>query len=159
MPIIEVITEIEAPIEACFDLARCIEFHQDSCAYTGEQAVAGVTSGLIGHDETVTWRARHFGVWFTLTSRITGYDRPRYFQDSMISGPFARLVHDHHFEERDGKTVMTDRFLFESLFGPLGVLADRLFLENHLRGFIEHRNAVYRELLESGAWRQYITDH
>ena len=79
MPRIELFTTIHAPIERVFDLARSIDLHSDSLAGTGERAVGGVTAGLIGPGETVTWRARHFGVWQHLTSRITSFERPVVF--------------------------------------------------------------------------------
>jgi hypothetical protein len=60
MPTIKPITSISAPVEFCFDLARSIDLHTQSMQHTGEKAVAGTTIGLIGLNETVTWRARHF---------------------------------------------------------------------------------------------------
>jgi len=88
MPVIELITKIHAPIEICFDLARSIELHKRSTAETGEEAVAGVTSGLIGAGETVTWRAKHFGIWQHLTSVISEFEYPVYFRDEMVRGIF-----------------------------------------------------------------------
>lgn len=64
-----------APPEVVFDLARSIDLHKLSTAHTGEEAIAGKTSGLIELGETVTWRARHFGVMQTLTSKVTGFER------------------------------------------------------------------------------------
>jgi hypothetical protein len=55
MPVIELSTVIRAPRERVFDLARSIDAHQDSTGGTGERAVAGVTKGLIGMNEEVTW--------------------------------------------------------------------------------------------------------
>lgn len=63
MACLELTTLIAAPVERVFDLARSIDMHQDSMKGSGESAIAGVTSGLIGEGEEVTWRARHFGVW------------------------------------------------------------------------------------------------
>ncbi len=88
MPVIEQSTVIRAPIERVFDLARSIDAHQDSTGGTEERAVAGVTRGLIGMDDEVTWEARHFGVRQRLTVRVTAFDRPKHFQDIMISGAF-----------------------------------------------------------------------
>ena len=122
MPHIEVITPIAAPIARCFDAARDIDLHMASVAHTGELAVAGRMSGLIGLGETVTWRARHLGVVQHLTSKITAFDPPRYFQDRMVKGAFASFVHDHHFEEIDGRTTMTDVIEFRSPLGPVGWL-------------------------------------
>src|SRR5580704_10770467 len=128
MPVIELFTVIRAPRERVFDLARSIDAHQDSTGGTEERAVAGVTRGLIGMNEEVTWEARHFGVRQRLTVRITAFDRPRHFQDVMISGAFKRMAHDHTFAEHPNGTVMSDRFEFRSPLGILGAIADWVFL-------------------------------
>lgn len=125
-------TTIAAPIEACFDLSRDIDFHVRTMAESGERAVAGRTSGLIELGESVTWEAKHLGVRQRLTARITAFDRPNHFRDEMTAGAFRSLVHDHRFEERDGRTVMVDTLTFRSPFGPLGWLVDRLFMRHYL---------------------------
>src|ERR1700741_1101472 len=86
MPTITVETLVHASLERCFDAARDLDLHVSSMAQTAERAVAVRTSGLIELGEHVTWEARHFGVRQRFTSRITAFDRPRYFQDSMIRG-------------------------------------------------------------------------
>jgi len=40
-------------------------------------------SGLIGMNDSVTWRAKHFGVYQKSTSKITEFERPNYFVDEM----------------------------------------------------------------------------
>jgi ligand-binding SRPBCC domain-containing protein len=144
MPIIEVVTRIEAPPERVFDLSRSIELHMDSTAQTGERATAGVTSGLIGLGEEVTWRARHFGVWQSLTVRITEFERPSHFADAMVRGIFKRMEHHHYFEPSPDGTIMRDVFSFQSPLGVLGRIADALFLERYLRGFLVERNRVIK---------------
>ena len=96
MPVIELSTVICAPRERVFDLARSIDAHQDSTGATEERAVAGVTCGLIGLNDEVTWEARHLGVRQRLTVRVTAFARPKHFQDVMISGAFKRMVHLEH---------------------------------------------------------------
>lgn len=96
---IELTTCVAASPERCFDLARSVDLHTRSTSATGERAVGGVTTGLLGLGQEVTWRARHFGVRQELTSRITAYDRPRHFRDSMVRGAFRRFDHDHFFEQ------------------------------------------------------------
>ena len=66
MTLIKLETNINAPIERVFDLARSIDLHKISTAHTNEQAIAGKTSGLIGMDESVIWRAKHFGIYQNL---------------------------------------------------------------------------------------------
>src|SRR5262245_56234109 len=97
MPTIRVSTDILAPPDRCFDLARSVEAHVESATGTRERAVAGVTAGLLGAGDEVTWHARHFGVNQEFTSRITTFDPPHCFQDSMIRGAFAHFVHVHLF--------------------------------------------------------------
>ena len=58
MPLVRLETLIHAPIDRCFDLSRDIDLHIRSTEGTEEIAVAGVTTGLIGLGEEVTWE-RH----------------------------------------------------------------------------------------------------
>jgi hypothetical protein len=74
-------TLIAAPAPNCFDLSLSVEAHTDSMAESGERAIAGVTSGVMKLGDTVTWRARHFGITFRMTSAITEYQRPIRFVD------------------------------------------------------------------------------
>ena len=62
----------------------------------------------LGLNETVTWRGRHFGLMLTQETQITRYERPDYFQDTMLPGLFASFVHDHYFEVTNGITRMRD---------------------------------------------------
>ena len=156
MAVIHLETVIAAPKERVFDLARSIDAHQDTTEGTGERAVAGVTSGLLGPNEEVTWEARHFGVTQRLRVKMTSFERARHFQDVMLEGAFNRMKHDHSFEERDGKTVMIDRFEFRSPLGFLGTLVDRLFLAGYMRRFIVKRNAILKHTAESDDWKKYL---
>jgi len=157
MPKIVLTTLIHAPLERCFDLSRSVELHVASTRQTGERAVGGVTSGLLGLGEDVTWSARHFGVRQTLTSRISAFDRPRHFRDSMVRGAFRRFDHDHFFAARGDDTEMRDVFDFESPLGPLGRLVDALVLERYLRRLLERRNEEIKRVAESDAWRAVLS--
>lgn len=156
MPVIELTTAVGAPVERVFDLSRSIDLHMDSTAATGERAVAGVTSGLIGFGQEVTWRARHFGVWQRLTVRITAFEPPFHFADTMLRGAFRRMEHHHYFEPAAGGTRMRDVFDYASPLGFLGRAADVLFLERYMRSFLEERNRVIRAAAESDGWERYL---
>ena len=157
MATIELRIEIGAPRQRCFDLARSVELHVRSTAATGERAVAGTTAGLLALGDEITWRARHFGVWQSLAGRITAYDRPRHFQDTMLRGAFRRLRHDHYFDEAPGGgTVMRDVFVYAAPLGPLGWLTERLVLTAYLRRFLEARNRELKAVAESGEWAKFI---
>lgn len=148
MPVIRLETTVRAPIELVFDLSRDIDAHLASAAHTGERAVGGVTSGLVKLGDEVTFEARHFGVRWRLASRIVVCEPPRLFVDEMLRGPFARMRHSHEFAETAAGTRMTDVLDFASPLGPLGRLADALFVELHMRAFLERRAAWMRDEAE-----------
>ncbi len=156
MPSIELATFIAAPIERVFDLARSIDLHTNSTSSTGERAIAGVTSGLIGPGQEVTWRARHFGVWQSLTVCVTVFERPTHFADVMLRGAFRSMEHHHYFEQSGSGTTMRDVFRFQSPLGILGRIADFLFLTRYMKSFLIERNRVIKATAESDGWNQYI---
>jgi ligand-binding SRPBCC domain-containing protein len=132
-------TESRLPREQLFDLARSIDAHIYSQADAAERAVAGVTSGLIGVGQEVTWRARHFGLPLRMTSRITAMDFPERFVDEQVRGPFKAFRHVHEFEATGHGSLMTDRVEFTAPFGPLGRLVERLVLRRYLERLIAER--------------------
>jgi hypothetical protein len=154
---IEQCMQIAAPIRRCFDLSRSIEVHLLGTESSGEQAVGGVTTGLIGPNEFVRWRARHFGIHQHLTSKITAFDSPNYFQDTMIEGLFTFMQHDHFFSAlSETSTEMRDRFTFAAPFPVLGQLAERLFLKGYMERFLRHRNQILKQVAESERWPDFL---
>ena len=127
------------PVEQLFDRARSIDLHLDSQKQAGERAVKGVTSGLIGEGEEVTWRATHFGIPLTMTSRITAFDYPRSFTDEQVAGPFKAFRHLHDFAPTATGSVMIDRVEFTAPLGVLGRAVERLFLARYLERLIIRR--------------------
>ena len=158
MPRIQVETEINAPVERVFDLSRNIDLHRDTQTHHQEKSIAGRTSGLITMNERVTWEARHLGLLLRLTSRITAFERPLYFRDSMVEGIFRRFDHDHIFEEKGNKTLMIDIFDYTAPFGILGHIADLLFLENYIKKLLHERSGMIREIAESHRWKNYLKE-
>lgn len=123
-----------------FDLALDIDAHMGSMAASGERAIDGVTTGIIGLDDTVTWRARHFGITWTMTTLISELERPNRFVDRQRRGPFKEFVHEHTFVAVDGGTRVTDHVRFAAPLGPLGWLAEQLVLKQYLPKLIDTRN-------------------
>lgn len=149
MVIVETEILIDAPIELCFDMARDIDVHtQTVWKHTKEKAVAGITSGKINHEDTVTFEARHFWIRQKLTSRITAYQAPYYFVDEMLKGAFKSLRHEHIFEEQNGKTLMKDRLTMVAPFGIIGWVTERLILKSYMKRFLMYRNQQLKLLIE-----------
>jgi ligand-binding SRPBCC domain-containing protein len=149
MPIINLHTQINAPIRIVFDLSRSIDLHKISTAHTNEEAIAGVTSGLIGMGESVTWRARHLGITQKLTSKITAFCMPGYFVDEMVTGLFESFKHEHIFTEANGLTTMVDVFNYKSPLGILGSITDALFLKRYMADLLKERNRIIKQFAEN----------
>lgn len=152
---IELTTAIKAPIERCFDLSRSVDLHKVSMNQSGEEIISGVATGLMKLHDSVTWRASHFGIRFTLQSAITKFTRPFFFTDEMKHGPFESMVHDHFFYWEESHTTMVDHFYFQSPYGVLGEMVDSLVLKKYLTSLLTQRNSVIKQYGESEGW-QYL---
>jgi ligand-binding SRPBCC domain-containing protein len=159
MQILQLDTKIAAPPERCFLLSLSIDLHKESTAQTSERAIAGVTHGLIGLNETVIWQGRHFGLMLTHETLISQYNRPHHFQDIMLRGMFKSFEHDHYFDLLpDGSTLMRDELRFAAPLGLLGRIAEMLVLRGYLAHFLKERNLLIQRVAESPAegWLPYI---
>lgn len=146
MPRLSIRTEIGVAPERCFELSRSIDLHVESMVASRERAVAGVTSGLIGLGQEVSWEARHFGRMWQMTSRITEFEPPRRFVDEMVRGPFRRFRHEHRFEPSGEGTLMTDVVEFQM---PGWFLVNTV-AATYLRHLLVVRNALIRSEAERG---------
>ena len=153
MPTIELETRIKSDIETCFDLSRSIDLHEISTAKTKEKAVDGRMNGLINLEEFVTWRATHFGITQKLTSKITAFNKPFYFRDEQLKGPFKFIIHDHYFAIENDTVIMKDVFRFQSPFGYIGKLFDKILLTNYLKKLLITRNNIIKEYAETTKWK------
>ncbi len=152
MPIIHLTTFVAAPVERVFDLSRSIDLHRKSMAHTREEAVAGTTMGLIGLNETVTWKARHLMKTRFMKVRITAMDRPLSFTDEMDKGDLKSMKHEHHFKQIENGTLLIDIFQYETKQGFIGALIDKFYLKRYFQQLLERRNRVIRQYAESDKW-------
>jgi hypothetical protein len=155
----EEITLIDAPIDRVFDLSRSVEVHLLANVHESEQALAvgGLTTGLVGPGEQVTWRAKHFGLWHDLTSKVTVVKPPTYLQVTMVKGIFRSMQANHLFRSLpSGATELRDTFAIAAPLPILGPIAEALFLRRYMIALNRERNAVIKQLAESDDWRRYL---
>ncbi|GLB51076.1 hypothetical protein NBRC110019_01150 [Neptunitalea chrysea] len=148
MPKIVLETNITSDIVTVFNLSRSVALHELSTSKTNEKAVDGVTNGLLGLGDVVTWRARHLGVYQYLTVEISKFKAPYFFEDRMVKGVFKSMNHQHYFYMKENRVCMNDIFEYKAPLGILGKLADVLFLERYMHRFLEKRNKVIKEIAE-----------
>ena len=157
MPKIQLETSIETTeIKLVFDLCRSIDLHILSAERSNEKAIAGKTSGLISLGETVTWRAKHLGIYQTLTSVVTDCDSPTFFADEMVKGAFKSFRHEHYFSQKEEFVIVKDIFEYKSPLGILGKVADFMFLKNYMKRFLVERNQVIKKYAESNLWKNIL---
>ena len=71
------------------------------------------------------------------------------FVDEQEEGPFRFWRHEHDFERVDEKTTrMIDRVTYRVPCGPLGWIADALFVRPKLRRMFRYRHEQTRRMLE-----------
>ncbi|MGW5869104.1 SRPBCC family protein [Streptomyces sp. NPDC055239] len=146
----ETVTHIAASPATVFDLSLDVDLHTASMADSGERIVGGVRAGRMTLGDTVTWQARHFGVRWRMTSRISAYERPEGFVDEQVAGPFKRWHHTHHFApDGRGGTVMRDVIEFAAPFGLLGAGVEAVALGRYMHRLIDARNVYVKERAEA----------
>ncbi|MFC0006324.1 SRPBCC family protein [Micromonospora siamensis] len=144
MPRIELTTDVQAVPEAVFDACLDVDVHTRSMGPSAERVVGGVMTGRLKAGDAVTWEARHFGLPWRMTVRITEHRRPHGFTDEQTEGPFRRWRHEHSFTPNSADssaTVMRDVIDFTAPMGPLGRLVAVLVLRPYLQRLIARRNA------------------
>jgi ligand-binding SRPBCC domain-containing protein len=159
MAIIELTTKINAPIDRCFLLSLSVDLHQLSTAKTNEKAIAGVTSGIMKLNDTVTWRANHFGIYQNLTTKIPEYDFPKRFVSEMVKGAFKKMHHQHLFDQQGNETIMKDIVVIEAPLGMLGKLFTNLILKEYMKGFLVIRNKTIKQAAEGDDWKKLLHEH
>jgi ligand-binding SRPBCC domain-containing protein len=156
METIRLTTWIDAPVERCFKLSASVDMDTASGAWTEEEAVGGITTGLVGDGETVTWEGPHFGFRRRYTSRIDAWRPYTYFRAVMVRGPFARFEHQHFFAAMDDGTRMRDEVRYSPRWGALGRIMSRLLVRRRLIAFLARRNAVIKRVAECEEWHKYL---
>lgn len=79
------------------------------------------------------------GISVHWVTEITHVSELRYFVDEQRSGPYALWHHQHWFEEVSDGVRMTDEVNYAIPFGPLGRLANWLFVERQVNAIFDHR--------------------
>lgn len=94
----------------------------------------------MGAGAKIEYRLSLFGVPFGWRTVIASYDPPHAFVDEQERGPYAVWHHEHRFEElAGGQTKMIDRVTYAPPLGPLGAVANALFVRRTLERIFDYR--------------------
>lgn len=148
-------TFVNAPMERCFRLALSVNLQMDA---TNDEAVAGITSGLVGPGDRVTWK-RALTLLRKEHQSVIELWRPfSFYRETMTDGPFQFYEHDHHFAPLNDGTRIRDEIRFLPPAGIVGRVTERLFLRRQVTRFLEQRNALIKQAAESEEWHRYLDD-
>lgn len=86
------------------------------------------------------------GIKMDWVTEITHVKDRQYFIDEQRFGPYALWHHQHHFESVADGTLMTDILHYKVPYGPIGTLANALFVENMVGGIFNYREKIVEKL-------------
>ncbi len=86
------------------------------------------------------------GIKMTWVTEITHVESNRYFIDVQRAGPYSFWHHQHLFEEGDGGVWMTDIVSYIPPMGPIGALANSLYIRTQLNKIFDYREVALKEL-------------
>jgi ligand-binding SRPBCC domain-containing protein len=96
----------------------------------------------------LTYRLKLHGIPIHWTTKIESWDPPSGFVDTQLKGPYKLWEHTHVFEpDGNGGTVITDHVHYAIPFGPLGVIAHKLFVRRDLERIFDYRAEAFARLV------------
>jgi len=145
---------INAPVERLFLLSTSIDLVGRTLGMT---PVEGKTRGLIVGGDRILWKGWKFGLPQVHESLITGYERGKFFQDTMgAQGRFKSFQHDHHFMEVGGHTLLNDKVRFSLPMGWVGKMVAHYVMVPHISKLLRQRFDLLKRVAEGREWEQYL---
>lgn len=90
------------------------------------------------------------GIALAWMTEITHVQDKHHFVDEQRKGPYKLWHHQHHFKDIEGGTEMTDLVHYRLPMGPLGNIANSLFVKKELEKIFAYR---YQKIVELfGKW-------
>ncbi|MEO7357969.1 MAG: SRPBCC family protein [Ignavibacteria bacterium] len=94
----------------------------------------------------IEYTIRLNGLKILWRSEITKWDPPYSFEDTQIKGPYKIWVHEHKFENIDGKTKMTDTIKYLSPGGIFEFIPHNLFVKRKVESIFEFREKILKDI-------------
>ena len=91
-----------------------------------------------------------FGVRMHWQARIEAFEPGHYFVDTQVKGPYRYWRHVHEFEPVSEGTLVKDTVDYELPPGPLGHVAQVIFVKHTLRQMFEYRKKSLDNILAAG---------
>lgn len=101
---------------------------------------------IIRQGTIIDYKIKLNGISFHWKTEITVFENQKRFVDTQLKGPYKVWIHEHSFEEREGKTYMKDVVQFLSPGWVLEPIINKLFVEKKVKAIFEYRQKILSEL-------------
>ena len=85
----------------------------------------------------------------TWVTEITHVSEKKFFIDEQRVGPYTMWHHQHFFKKHKNGVLMNDIITYKAPLGPLGVLANYLFISKKLKSIFEYRYKTLNKIFNS----------
>ena len=86
------------------------------------------------------------GIKMDWVTEITHVVEGKYFIDEQRFGPYALWHHQHHFEAVEGGVQMEDILHYKVPYGPIGTMADEVFVGKKIDAIFQYRRTAVDQL-------------
>lgn len=94
----------------------------------------------------IDYKIKLNGITFVWKSEITKWDPPFCFEDIQLKGPYKIWIHEHKFEDKDEKTLMTDTINYLSPGGILEFIPHNLIVRKKVEAIFDYRDKTINEI-------------
>jgi hypothetical protein len=103
---------------------------------------------IIKKGTLIDYKIKVSGIPFNWQTEITEWEPNKRFTDKQLKGPYRVWIHEHTFEEKDGKTIMNDHVQFLSPGWFLEPIINKLFIEKKVKGIFTYREKILNNLFK-----------
>lgn len=134
---------VHAPVDEAFGFFSQAD-NLGAITPPGMQFVIDERPRALERGATIRYRLKLGPVPIRWRTTIAAWDPERRFVDLQASGPYRMWWHEHVFRQEGGGTRMDDRVLYTPPLGPLGRVANVVFIAPALKRIFQYRGDVIR---------------
>ena len=94
----------------------------------------------------IDYQIKMMGLAMTWKTGITTWEPQVRFVDTQLKGPYRRWIHEHRFEEADGRTIMYDSVEYAIPAWFLSGVINKFFVGPHIESIFFHRKQIIDQL-------------
>jgi ligand-binding SRPBCC domain-containing protein len=87
-----------------------------------------------------------FGISVRWKTEICAIEKPLYFTDRQLTGPYSVWIHTHTFIEENNGITMIDEVVYQLPLGIIGKIMHALFVKKRIEGIFEYRKLALQKI-------------